>query len=186
MIKITAIFGQEVITEYEKTGTLPSGNKEFSDGSQIRQKEFATIQERDAYIQALEESDGTDNWQVIRAEVPTSTKLQFKHTRQPVWEDFPKLPTVDDFNIDFPAAFMHGYYSSDRVAWEDDMQKFIDGEVTLEEFNAYGHDIKTKWQAEDEMKRLRQIIINETMEDFFTDFVAGKIEFRRITQTEDK
>lgn len=113
----------------------------------------------------------------------TNQQLQFKHTGQLVWEDFPTLPTIDNYNNDFPVAFMHSYYSSNYVEWEDDMQKFIDGEITIEELNAYGYDIKTQWQAEDEMKRLRQIIINETMEDFFSDLIAGKMEFRRILQT---
>lgn len=180
MIKLTAIFGQDAVSVYEKTGEVPSDNKEFADGSQIRQKEFATMQERDAYIEALEDSDGADNWRVVRADVPTSTKLQFRHTRENEWKDFPAPPTVDDFNNDFPAEFMHGYYSSDNIAWEQDMYMWINDESTQEEFKAKGHDIPTKWQAEDEMKRLRQSILLETFENFFDDLTAGKIEFRRV------
>lgn len=184
MITLTAIFGQNAVTEYEKTGTIPSEDKEFPDGSLIVQKEFATIQERDAYIEALNDSDGTDNWRVVPAEIPTSTKLQFRHAQNNIWTDFPKVPTVDNFNIDFPAEFMHGYYSSDNVAWEDDMQKFIDDELSFEEIQERRYDVTTKDEAHDEMVHLRQIIINETMEDFFTDLVAGKIEFRRVPTTD--
>lgn len=107
-------------------------------------------------------------------------QLQFRHTRENEWKDFPMPPTVDDFNNDFPAEFMHGYYSSDNIAWEQDMYMWINDESTQEEFKAKGHDIPTKWQAEDEMKRLRQSILLETFENFFDDLTAGKIEFRRV------
>lgn len=182
MTKLTALFGQDAVAEYEKTGIIPPEGKEFPDGSQILQKEFATIQERDAYVEALEESDGADNWRVIPAEIPNATKLQFRKNDLDIWNDFPSAPTVDDFNNDFPAAFMHNYSSNNHIAWEGDMQKFIDDELSRAEFKTLGHDIPTKWQAEDEQKRLRQIIINETMGDFFSDLIAGKIEFRRIPQ----
>lgn len=184
MITLTAIFGQNAVTEYDNTGTIPPTDKEFPDGSQILQKEFATTAERDAYIEALEESDGADNWRVIRTDIPTATKLQFRHTHESDWKDFPQAPTVDNFNNEFPAEFMHSYYSSDYIAWEQDMFMWINDECTYEEFKAKGHDIPTKWQAEEEMKRLRQIIINETMADFFEDLVAGKVELRRVQITQ--
>lgn len=114
----------------------------------------------------------------------TSTKLQFRTPGNPEWRDFPAIPAVDNFNNDFSAEFLHNYYSSNYVVWEGDMQKFIDDEITLEEFKALRHDFPTKWQAKEEMKRLRQIILNETMEDFLADLVAGKIEFRRVQITQ--
>lgn len=180
MIKITAIFGQNAVTEYENTGLVPSQEQEFPDGSQILQKEFATIEERDAYVEALDESDGTDNWRVIQHQISDKTKLQFRNTGNPQWRDFPPFPTVEEFNNDFPAEFMHSYYNSNNIAWEQDMYMWVNDESTQEEFQSKGHDIPTKWKAEEEMKRLRQIILNETMEDFFADLVSGKIEFRRI------
>lgn len=112
------------------------------------------------------------------------TKLQFRLKGQNEWRDFPVAPSVDNFNNDFPAEFMHRYYSSDYIAWEQDMFMWINDESTQEEFKAKGHDIPTKWQAEEEMKRLRQIIINETMADFFEDLVAGKVELRRVKITQ--
>lgn len=113
-----------------------------------------------------------------------STKLQFRRKGENEWKDFPKMPTVDNFNIDFPAEFMHGYYSSNNIAWEDDMQKFIDDELSLEEMQERRYDVSTKDEANDEMMRLRQIIINETMQDFFEDLSIGKIEFRHVQVTQ--
>ena len=112
-----------------------------------------------------------------------TTKLQFRTADNSEWRDFPQAPTVDNFNNDFPAEFLHDYYSNNNIAWEGDMQKFIDDELSLEEFKALNHDIPTKWQAEEEMKRLRQMILNETMEDFFADLTTGKIEFRHVPIT---
>lgn len=122
--------------------------------------------------------------EISKTHETNKTKLQFRTSDNPEWRDFPAVSTVGDFNNDFPSEFMHSYYSSNYIAWEQDMFMWINDECTQEEFKSKGHDIPTKWQAEDEMKRLRQIIINETMEDFFSDFVAGRIEFRRILQTE--
>ena len=110
-------------------------------------------------------------------------KLQFQTTGNTEWRNFPEVPTVENYTTDFPSEFMHGYHSSDYVAWEDDMRRFVDGEITLEEFKEYGHEFNTQWQAEEEMKWLRQIILNETMEDFFVDFVAVKIKFRQVQTT---
>lgn len=112
----------------------------------------------------------------------STTKLQFRTTDNPEWRDFPQAPTVDDFNNDFPAEFMRGYYSSDYIAWEQDMFMWINDECTQEEFQAKGHDITTKKEADEEMKRFRQIILTETFSDFFSDLIAGKIEFRRVLQ----
>ena len=110
-------------------------------------------------------------------------KLQFQTIGNPEWRDFPEVPTVENYRTGFPSEFMHSYHSSDYVAWEDDMQRFVDGEITLGEFKEYGHEFNTKWRAENEIKRLRQIILNQTMEDFFSDFVAGRIKFRRVQVT---
>lgn len=181
MIKLIAIFGQNAVTEYENTGTVPSADKEYEDGSLILTKEFLTEAERDAYIEALNDGDGADNWRTIPQENNGPQKLQFRKKGNYDWEDFPAYPTIDNYSIDFPSTFMHSYHSSDYVAWEDDMQKFIDDEITLEEFKEYNHDIETKEDAEVEMKRLRQIIINETMENFFSDLSIGKIEFRQVS-----
>lgn len=110
-------------------------------------------------------------------------KLQFQTICNPEWRDFPVVPTVDNFNNGLPAEFMHRYYSSDYIAWEEDMQKFIDDELSIEEIQERKYDITSKKEAEEEMKRLRQIIFNETMEDFFADLVAGKIKFRQVQTT---
>ncbi len=111
------------------------------------------------------------------------TKIQFRSTDNREWRDFPSMPTVENFNIDFPAEFLHNYYSSNYVAWEDDMRRFIDGELTLEEFRKHRHEIETKEEAKEEMYRLREKILEEAFEDFFADLIAGKFEFRRVATT---
>lgn len=107
-------------------------------------------------------------------------QLQFRLKGESEWRNFPELPTVDNDEHLFFEFFMHNHSSSDYIAWEEDIYMWLNDECTTEEFKAKGHDYPAKWQAKDERKRLRQIIINETMEDFFADLVAGKIEFRQV------
>lgn len=105
-------------------------------------------------------------------------QLQFRFKGEQQWKNFPEFPTVDNTEHLFFEHFMHNHSSSDYIAWEEDLYMWINDECTTEEFKTKGYDIPTKWQAEDERKRLRQIIINETMEDFFTDLSCGKIELK--------
>lgn len=106
--------------------------------------------------------------------------LQFRFKGESKWQNFLGHPTVDNDEHLFFEFFMHNHSSSDYIAWEEDIYMWLNDECTTEDFKAKGHDYPTKWQAEDERKRLRQIIINETMEDFFADLNSGRIEFRRV------
>lgn len=223
MIKRTLIFGAEAILEFKETGVVPSDKWLEDNGGYVDEMSFKSRAEHDAYMKALNDYDGWNEyecaeddpveetcphckeWQAFFADresnvycpdcgsliIPgksddnktSPVKLQFRISRQSDWKDMPDVPTIDEFNTDFPAEFMHNYYSSNYVAWESDIHKFINDEISLEEFNKLGHEIKAKWQAEDEMKRLRQIIINETVSDFFSDLMTGRIEFRQLQTT---
>ncbi len=206
MIEATVIFGTEAAQRYDETKEVPPDEWIEKNGGCVTEKTFATEAEYAAYVEALNESDGwydsrvinrqtiekedaTDNLdcdQVILNEasktslVPNPTPFQFRYTDQPHWTGFPKICTVENYTIDFPSAFLRNYHSSDYVAWEDDMQKFLDDEITLEEFRKYGHDIETREAAEAEMMRLRKIILEQALSDFFNDLTSGKLELRSI------
>lgn len=114
-------------------------------------------------------------------QIENNSNILFRFKGEEQWRAFPEFPTVDNYEHLFFETFMHNHSSSDYIAWEEDMYMWIMDEITKEQFKRKGHDIPTKWQAEDERKRLRQLIINETMEDFFTDLMAGKIEFNHFS-----
>lgn len=177
------IFGTDAVAEFQETNTPPSEEWLEKNGGHVEEGSFETEAEYDAYQKALEDCDG---WMAYDCpenpvvEAPsTPFILQFKLTGQLDWRDFPQISTVENYSIDFPAEFLHNYYSNNYVAWEDDMQKFIDGEIPLEEFKKYGHGITTDAEAQTEMMRLRRLILDETLSDFFTDFSSGNLVFRR-------
>lgn len=180
MIKRTIIFGSEAVSEFQNTGVVPSGEWLNEHDGHIEEISFKSIEGYNAYMKALADYDGWNKYDCVEDKPVIKPTLQFRTLDNPEWRNFPNLPTVNNFNIDFLVEFMHNYYSSDEVACEDDMQKFIDDEITLDEFEKYNHGIKSKEEAHEEMKRLRQIILNETIEDFFSDLATGKIEFRRV------
>ncbi|MBS1439878.1 MAG: hypothetical protein HP006_06860 [Alistipes sp.] len=65
-IRAIGIFGKMAISQYEQTGIIPSNDQEWYDGSVIVTKEFDSRALYDIYVSALDDSDGTDDWRLIR------------------------------------------------------------------------------------------------------------------------
>ncbi len=65
-IRAIGIFGKMAISQYEQTGIIPSNDQEWNDGSVIVPKEFDSRALYDIYVSALDDSDGTDDWRLIR------------------------------------------------------------------------------------------------------------------------
>ncbi len=65
-IRAIGIFGKMAISQYEQTGIIPSNDQEWYDGSVIVPKEFDSRALYDIYVSALDDSDGTDDWRLIR------------------------------------------------------------------------------------------------------------------------
>lgn len=66
VIRATAIFGEMAVEQYNRTGAVPPKDQEWDDGSLVVHKEFASEELYDAYASALEESDGTTGWRLLR------------------------------------------------------------------------------------------------------------------------
>lgn len=66
MIKATIILGQDAVTRYKETGKLPSKQWLMDNGGIVDEKEFRTKAEYDAYAEALSDSDGWDDYEIIK------------------------------------------------------------------------------------------------------------------------
>ena len=65
-IRVIGIFGKMAISQWEQTGIIPSEYQQWDDGSVIVPKEFDSRALYDIYVSALDDSDGTDDWRLIR------------------------------------------------------------------------------------------------------------------------
>lgn len=66
MIKITMIFGEDAVRKYEESKKLPSQEWLTDNGGVVDEREFRTEAEYNAYIAALNDSDGWLDYQIIR------------------------------------------------------------------------------------------------------------------------
>lgn len=66
MIKITMIFGEAAVREYEENNALPSEEWLVDNGGVVDEKEFKTEAEYNAYIAGLNDCDGWTDYQIIR------------------------------------------------------------------------------------------------------------------------
>lgn len=64
MIKVMVIHGKEAIKEFESSGMIPSLVWLEENGGAVCEKEFDTLAEYRAYVDALEENDGYDDWRM--------------------------------------------------------------------------------------------------------------------------
>ena len=60
MIKITTIFGEDAVREYEENNELPSEEWLADNGGVVDEKEFETEAEYNAYIAGVNDADGWD------------------------------------------------------------------------------------------------------------------------------
>lgn len=58
MIKITTIFGEDAVREYEENNELPSEEWLADNGGVVDEKEFETEAEYNAYIAGVNDADG--------------------------------------------------------------------------------------------------------------------------------
>lgn len=68
MIKITMIFGEDAVREYDETGKLPSEQWLTDNGGVVDKKEFKTEEEYRTYVEGLNDGDGWTDYQIIRHE----------------------------------------------------------------------------------------------------------------------
>lgn len=66
MIKATIILGQDAVMRYRETGKLPSEKWLMDNGGVVDEKEFHTQVEYNAYSEALSDSDGWSDYEIIR------------------------------------------------------------------------------------------------------------------------
>ena len=78
MIKITTIFGEDAVREYEENNELPSEEWLADNGGVVDEKEFETEAEYNSYIADVNDADGWSDYHIIRhrtAEAATSLRL---------------------------------------------------------------------------------------------------------------
>jgi hypothetical protein len=68
MIKATIIFGTDAVRHYEETGEVPAPETFNDTGCLVVQKEFASQEHYDAYIEGLEDGDGFNAYTVVERE----------------------------------------------------------------------------------------------------------------------
>lgn len=66
MIKITTIFGEDAVREYEENNELPSEEWLADNGGVVDEKEFKTEAEYNAYIAGVNDADGWSDYHIIR------------------------------------------------------------------------------------------------------------------------
>ena len=66
MIKITTIFGEDAVREYEENNELPSEEWLADNGGVVDEKEFETEAEYNAYIAGVNDADGWSDYHIIR------------------------------------------------------------------------------------------------------------------------
>lgn len=64
MIEATIILGEEAVARYNETNELPSGEWLTDNGGVVLRIDFRTEAEYDAYVRALSDSDGWNDYQV--------------------------------------------------------------------------------------------------------------------------
>lgn len=80
MIKTTIILGQDAVTRYKETGKLPSKEWLMENGGIVNEKEFHTQAQYDAYAEALSDSDGWNDYEIIRqSEMPNELSVAHSH-----------------------------------------------------------------------------------------------------------
>lgn len=65
MIEAIVILGKEAVKYYETTGTIPAGQDITGSGGLVLKKQFSTKETYEAYVEALEESDGQVDWRML-------------------------------------------------------------------------------------------------------------------------
>ena len=81
MIKITMIFGEAAVREYEENNALPSEEWLVDNGGVVDEKEFKTEAEYNAYIAGLNDCDGWTDYQFIRhKDEPEETDSSLEET----------------------------------------------------------------------------------------------------------
>lgn len=105
MITTTFIFGTEAVRHFDETGEVP-GETDFDDfGCLIVPKEFPSKEIFDAYIAALEDSDGLSGYRVVNTEETVDTDLDSRIKR--LLKDGPMV------SLYFETAMLHyGRYIS--------------------------------------------------------------------------
>lgn len=66
MIKITTIFGEDAVREYEENNELPSEEWLADNGGVVDEKEFETEAEYNAYIAGVNDCNGWNDYHIIR------------------------------------------------------------------------------------------------------------------------
>ena len=66
MIKITTIFGEDAVREYEENNELPSEEWLADNGGVVDEKEYETEAEYNAYIAGVNDADGWSDYHIIR------------------------------------------------------------------------------------------------------------------------
>lgn len=66
MIEATIILGEEAVARYNETNELPSEEWLMNNGGIVDRIDFRTKAEYDAYVRALSDSDGWNDYQVIK------------------------------------------------------------------------------------------------------------------------
>lgn len=64
MIKITTIFGEDAVREYEENNELPSEEWLADNGGVVDEKEFETEAEYNAYIAGVNDADGWSDYHI--------------------------------------------------------------------------------------------------------------------------
>ncbi|WP_418195792.1 hypothetical protein [Alistipes putredinis] len=67
MIKITTIFGEDAVREYEENNELPSEEWLADNGGVVDEKEFETEAEYNAYIAGVNDADGWSDYHISYA-----------------------------------------------------------------------------------------------------------------------
>lgn len=78
MIKITTIFGEDAVREYEENNELPSEEWLADNGGVVDEKEFETEAEYNAYIAGVNDADGWSDYHII----PTGRKRRTPRERK--------------------------------------------------------------------------------------------------------
>jgi hypothetical protein len=85
MIKAIFIFGTDAVRHYEQTGKIPAPETFDETGCLVVQKEFATQELYDAYIEGLEDGDGFNAYTVVECEdAPVQNSYEFNHDEKVV------------------------------------------------------------------------------------------------------
>lgn len=92
MIKATIIFGGDATRYYNETGQLPSSEWLIDNGGVVKNIEFSTKAEYDAYVQGVSDAQLWDDYHVIpKANTPDSLHVQSYHEQVK-----PNLPPFRD------------------------------------------------------------------------------------------